>query len=172
MLGKNWGGVSDDSLLPNLVPSGNTPVFRIDGETEIDSTPHLSAQRFEYVYNKECLVKNDIIVLPNKGDVIKQSILVRTSAGAELDSRIAFTYFNYTPGHYQHHVVPTTITPLDNNQYLVSATWTIPTDGFRLRLMDLVSFGLHSTPGDSSDAWIEIDSPFAGLVQSGGGSSD
>lgn len=166
---KQWnklGGVSEGSLSPNLVPSGNTPTFWVDEKT--DSTPHLSAQRFEYIYNKECLAKNNIIVLPNKGDVIKQSVLVRTSAGAELDSRIAFTYFDYTPGHYQHHIVPTTITPLDNNQYLVSATWTIPTDGFRLRLMDLVFFGLHSTPSDGSDAWIEIDSPYAGLVQSGG----
>ena len=148
------------------MPSGNTPTFWIDEKT--DSTPHLSAQRFGYIYNKECLAKNNIIVLPNKGDVIKQSVIVRTSAGAELDNRTAFTYFDYTPGHYQHHVVPATITPLDNNQYLVSATWTIPTDGFRLRLMDLVFFGLHSTPGDGSDAWIEIDSPYAGLVQSGG----
>ena len=163
---KKLGGVSDGSLSPNLVPSGNTPTFWIDEKT--DSTPHLSAQRFGYIYNKECLTKNNIIVLPNKGDVIKQSVIVRTSAGAELDNRIAFTYFEYTPGHYQHHVVPTTITPLDNNQYLVSATWTIPTDGFRLRLMDLTSFGLHSTSGDGSDAWIEIDSPYAGLVQLGG----
>lgn len=160
------GGVSDGSLSSNLVPSGNTPTFWIDEKT--DSTPHLSAQRFGYIYNKECLTKNNIIVLPNKGDVIKQSVLVRTSAGSELDSRTAFTYFDYTPGHYQHHIVPTTIAPLGNNQYLISATWTIPTDGFRLRLMDLANFGLHSTSGDGSDAWIEIDSPFAGLVQSGG----
>ena len=162
------GGVSDGSLSPNLVPSGNTPVFRIDGETEIDSTSHLSAQRFGYVYDKECLPKQSIYVHPNKGDVITQRVIIRISEGAELDSRISFTFFGSTQGHYQHYFVPTTITPLENNQYLVSATWTIPKDGFVLRLLDIAYFGLHSAPGNGDDAWIEIDSPYAGLVQSGG----
>ena len=34
--------------------------------------------------------------------------------------------------------------------------------------MDLHNFGLSTAPGNGSDSWIEIDSPFAGLVQSGG----
>ena len=159
---EKMGGVAGS----NLLPGNTTPALRIDGGD--DSKSHLTAQRLGYVYGKECLPKESIIVRPNKGDVIMQKVLVRVSEGAELDDRITFTFFDFTSGHYQHHVVPSTVTQLGNNQYLVSATWTVSKDGVNLRLLDMVNFGLSSVSGNSSDAWIEVDAPFAGLVQSGG----
>lgn len=80
---------------------------------------------------------------------------------------MAFSFYN--PALDAHKIVPTTITQTGENEYLMSATYQVIENLFRLRLMDIWYFGLSSTPGDGSDAYIEIDSPFAGLVKSGGG---
>lgn len=78
---------------------------------------------------------------------------------------MAFSFYN--PALDAHKIVPTTITQTGENEYLMSATYQVIENLFRLRLMDIWYFGLSSTPGDGSDAYIEIDSPFAGLVKSG-----
>ena len=163
------GGVMGANSLPNLFPGQATPTFTVG---DADSTQHLSAQRFSYVYNKECQPKSFVGIRPLKGDTIIQSCVIRTSDGATLDSRICYSFFNNTSGHYAHHIAPTTITPLGNNEYRLSASYQITEDDFQLKLMDLHYFGLSTAPGNGSDSWIEIDSPYAGLVQSGGGNSN
>lgn len=150
---------------PNLFPGQGTPTFTAGGT---DSTQHLSAQRFSYIYDKECGPKTFVGIRPLKGDTIFQSCIIRISDGATLDSRITFSFFNNRTDHYAHHVVPTTITPIGQNEYRLSASYQITEDDFQLKLMDLHNFGLSTAPGNGSDSWIEIDSPFAGLVQSGG----
>lgn len=165
MTGSKWGGVSDTNSLLNLFPGQSTPTFAAGGT---DSTQHLSAQRFSYIYGKECMPKTFVGIRPLKGDMIFQSCIIRISDGATLDSRITFSFFNNRTDHYTHHVVPTTITPIGQNEYRISASYQIAEDDFQLKLMDLHNFGLSTAPGNGSDAWIEIDSPFAGLVQSGG----
>lgn len=160
------GGVSETNSLLNLFPGQGTPTFTAGGT---DSTQHLSAQRFSYVYGKECMPKTFVGIRPLKGDTIFQSCIIRISDGATLDSRITFSFFNNRTDHYTHHVVPTTITPIGQNEYRLSASYQITEDDFQLKLMDLHNFGLSTAPGNGSDAWIEIDAPFAGLVQSGGG---
>lgn len=150
---------------PNLFTGQGTPTFTAGGT---DSTQHLSAQRFSYIYDKECMPKTFIGIRPLKGDTIFQSCIIRISDGATLDSRITFSFFNNRTDHYTHHIVPTTITPIGQNEYRLSASYQITEDDFQLKLMDLHNFGLSTAPGNGSDSWIEIDSPFAGLVQSGG----
>ena len=159
------GGITGTNALPNLFTSQTTPTFTVGNA---DSTQHLSAQRFSYVYNKECQPKSFVGIRPLKGDTIIQSCVIRTSDGATLDSRICYSFYNSASGHYTHHIVPATITPLGNNEYRLSASYQIAEDDFQLKLMDIHNFGLSTAPGNGSDSWIEIDSPFASLVQSGG----
>ena len=159
------GGVTGTSSLPNLFPGQTTPTFGAGDDT---STQHLSAQRFSYLYNEECLPKQNVVINPLKGDTIMQSCILRISSNATLDDKICFSFFNIRSGHYQHHVVPATITQISDYEYRISGSYQIAEDGFQLRLMDLMNFGLSSASGNGSDAWIEIDSPYAGLVQSGG----
>ena len=159
------GGITGTNSLPNLFASQTTPTFTVGNA---DSTQHLSAQRFSYVYGKECQPKTFVGIRPLKGDTIIQSCVIRTSDGATLDSRICYSFYNSASGHYTHHIVPATITPLGNNSYRLSASYQITEDDFQLKLMDIHNFGLWTAPGDGSDSWIEIDSPFASLVQSGG----
>lgn len=116
--------------------------------------------------------KTFVGIRPLKGDTIFQSCIIRISDGATLDSRITFSFFNNRTDHYTHHIVPTTITPIGQNEYRLSASYQITEDDFQLKLMDLHNFGLSTAPGNGGDSWIEIDSPFAGLVQSGGGSTN
>ena len=159
------GGVTGTSSLPNLFPSQTTPTFRAGDDT---STQHLSAQRFSYLYNEECLPKQNVVINPLKGDTIMQSCILRISSNATLDDKICFSFFNNRSGYYQHHFVPATITQISDYVYRISSSYQIAEDNFQLRLMDLIHFGLSSASGNGSDAWIEIDSPYAGLVQSGG----
>ena len=153
------------SSAPNLFPGQTTPTFSAGDDT---STQHLSAQRFSYLYNQECLPKQNVIINPLKGDTIMQSCILRISSNATLDDKIVFSFFNIRFGHYQHHVVPTTINQIGAYEYRISGSYQITEDGFQLRLMDLMNFGLSSASGNGSDAWIEIDQPYVGLVQSGG----
>lgn len=151
---------------PNLFPGQSTPTFGVD---DVDSTQHLSGQRFGYVYSKECLPKSTVFIKPFKGDTIVQSCIIRTSSNATLDKNITFTFFNSQPdGNSAHHPVPTTIIEIGDHEYRLSAKYQIAEDNFNLRVMDFLYFGLSSASGDGSDAWIEIDSPYVGLVQSGG----
>ena len=164
----DWAKVGEATLtnsLPNLFTSQTTPTFTVG---DADSTQHLSAQRFSYVYGKECQPKSFVGIRPLKGDTIMQSCVIRVSDGATLDSRICYSFFNNASGHYTQHIAPTTITPLGNNEYRLSASYQIAEDDFQLKLMDIHNFGLSTAPGNGSDSWIEIDSPFASLVQSGG----
>ena len=153
------------SSAPNLFPGQTTPTFSAGDDT---STQHLSAQRFSYLYNQECLPKQNVIINPLKGDTIMQSCILRISSNATLDDKIVFSFFNIRSGHYQHHVVPPTINQIGAYEYRISGSYQITEDGFQLRLMDLMNFGLSSASGNGSDAWIEIDQPYVGLVQSGG----
>lgn len=153
------------SSAPNLFPGQTTPTFSAGDNT---STQHLSAQRFSYLYNQECLPKQNVVINPLKGDTIMQSCILRISSNATLDDKIVFSFFNIRSGHYQHHVVPPTINQIGAYEYRISGSYQITEDGFQLRLMDLMNFGLSSASGNGSDAWIEVDAPFAGLVQSGG----
>lgn len=157
------------SSAPNLFPGQTTPTFSAGDDT---STQHLSAQRFSYLYNQECLPKQNVVINPLKGDTIMQSCILRISSNATLDDKIVFSFFNIRSGHYQHHVVPPTINQIGAYEYRISGSYQITEDGFQLRLMDLMNFGLSSASGNGSDAWIEIDQPYVGLVQSGGGNSN
>ena len=109
-----------------------------------------------------------MVINPLKGDTIMQSCILRISSNATLDDKICFSFFNNRSGYYQHHFVPATITQISDYVYRISSSYQIAEDNFQLRLMDLIHFGLSSASGNGSDAWIEIDSPYAGLVQSGG----
>lgn len=147
---------------PNLFPNQVTPTFTADDE---ETTQHLSGQRFGYLYSKECLPKSVVFIKPFKGDTIVQSCIIRTSSNATLDKHIVFTFFNsQLDGSSMHHPVPTTITKVGDHEYRLSAKYQITEDNFNLRLMDFLYFGLSSVSGDGSDAWIEIDSPYVGLV--------
>ena len=163
------GGVTGTSSLPNLFPGQTTPTFVFD---DVDSTQHLSGQRFGYVYSGECLPKSPVFIHPLKGDTIMQSCIIRTSSNATLNKAIRFTFFNSQPdGTSKHHEVPTTITEIGDHEYRLSAKYRIEEDNFNLRTMDFLYFGLSSASGNGSDAWIEIDQPYVGLVQSGGNSN-
>lgn len=166
------GGVTGTNSLPNLSSAPNlfpgpiTPTFEADSE---ETTQHLSGQRFGYLYNKECIPKENVYIKPFKGDTIMQSCVIRISSNATLDDRITFTFFNsQSEGKSEHHPVTTTITQIGDYEYRVSASYQIQEDNFNLRSMDFWYFGLATASGNGSDAWIEIDQPYVGLVQSGG----
>ena len=153
----NWvevGGVTG----ANLLPSSTMPTMR---QGSVQSTAHLSSQRFgNFVIKNETLPTPDIIVKPLAGDTIRQSMIVRTDGTIEA---ISITFFDTLTSN--HNVVPCDVTMIGANTYLISATFTTSKQ-INLRCLDVFQ------PNITGASYVEFDSPYAGLVQSGGGSSD
>lgn len=151
---QKMGGVTGT----NLLPSSTMPTMR---QGSVQSTAHLSAQRFSnFIVNNETLPTPDIIIKPLVGDTIQQSFIVRTDGIIE---SLSLTFFD-TINSY-HNIVPCTVTMIDTKTYLVSASFTL-SKLINIRCLDLFR------PNITGASYVEFDSPYVGLVQSGGGSTN
>lgn len=148
------GGVTRTNLLPSTIPQYQLS----NSEGTFKSTAHLSAQKLKLVNDAEGNFVNPPFINPAKGDKILQSVVVNTDGA--INPNLYMTFFNQNG--YIHHPVYTTVERIGEKSYLISGAYTITEDNFKLRPLNLVKFGV------SNATYFEIDTPFVGLVQSGG----